>query len=1130
MGAPSKDRASSPEGWEPSGDQLSALLERWRLSRRQLLQLAAAAAAATAASRAPVNLLGGAFRASEVSPALADASSPDFSVSVLRARDLLNLRFDFYNLQLKTDLPLGPRLERKDHTNDAVIVITFPPQNIAERAFFEAQSPGDGCPDPVTGDETDCLSLAVDSRMAGPSRLAFRVPDDITHIPYTLDGPAGLLAWERLEPRLVPAALPRPAIECVKIPPIIIASDLPAALAEPGPGPTPPPEEPIIRVPEDDETAIEFPWHLILSPSNLGGWAHSRLPVTRDGRTELWHTRLARKRTVGDVTIIDEEDECQRILRAVWALPTFDRAEEPPEDFDPPVPFLMSLDQRDRWEFVRLTSDFFIADFTPSPLEVDRFMLSSLGAWANIRGAWEPPPILSREEWRHRATMGRDHYVRVVMKGYLFPFGHRASLITITERKFQPVATGLLQGHRAAFLRQRKFIVVRKPEMAYPAPGQRFDGREMPFRRVRITTLVTPNLDLASLSDILGLGEAAFWPQVNGKPFLFHLVAEDGDGQVTEFSAPLAFISNDYAHPDTFGEALALGYIIFYYGDDADESKRTREIHGQKIAFAPSSPGKRGDTTLETSQIKLGADAPEPDVSLPPDQPHFFPTIGQATVRLPAAEQAKGGALAPAVIEYHDAYLTNGFDNPHNKGAVFARMVNPVSLGFTEDTSKSGGSITPNMNIVGLSRALGSVGGSPADPTAGLDALLAGEFDPARFFADAEAKILGAIDLFDVVKAVLNILDPGELDKALKITTRRIPEGAEVPEAIETTMTWNATTQHDPAMFFEPVPDPQDNGLTLTARFTAKLADPTDPDFEIVGELKSFKVNLLGTGSLNFISIQFNKLVFTSRKGQKPDVDVDIAGVEFAGMLELINELQQYLQSGSGFSGIDIILPPEPDAGIRAGYSVGLPSIAVGVFSLQNISLSAGLNIPFLGDPARVRFAFCERENPFLLSVFVFGGGGFFGIALGLDGVELLEASFEFGGNFTFDIVVASGGIYAMAGVYFKMEGDEAQLTGYLRMGGELDVLGIVAISIELYLGLTYAIDADEVWGQATLTIEVEILFFSFGFETTVERKFSGSTHSLTFIDMVPPNDPNDFTQGSDAWDAYAEAFASIPA
>ena len=72
------------------------------------------------------------------------------------------------------------------------------------------------------------------------------------------------------------------------------------------------------------------------------------------------------------------------------------------------------------------------------PLDVDLLALSSLGAWLDSRGAWpfRQPTGLSVEEWRHRATLGRDHYVRVVYAGFLFPFGHRASVVKITERQF----------------------------------------------------------------------------------------------------------------------------------------------------------------------------------------------------------------------------------------------------------------------------------------------------------------------------------------------------------------------------------------------------------------------------------------------------------------------------------------------------------------------------------------------------------------------------------------------------------------------------------------------------------------------------------------------------------------------
>ena len=61
----------------------------------------------------------------------------------------------------------------------------------------------------------------------------------------------------------------------------------------------------------------------------------------------------------------------------------------------------------------------------------------------------------------------------------------------------------------------------------------------------------------------------------------------------------------------------------------------------------------------------------------------------------------------------------------------------------------------------------------------------------------------------------------------------------------------------------------------------------------------------------------------------------------------------------------------------------------------------------------------------------------------------MLEASFEFGATAALDIGVASGEVHIMAGIYFAMQRKEpanvmaATLSGYLRMGGSLSVLGI---------------------------------------------------------------------------------------
>jgi hypothetical protein len=166
----------------------------------------------------------------------------------------------------------------------------------------------------------------------------------------------------------------------------------------------------------------------------------------------------------------------------------------------------------------------------------------------------------------------------------------------------------------------------------------------------------------------------------------------------------------------------------------------------------------------------------------------------------------------------------------------------------------------------------------------------------------------------------------------------------------------------------------------------------------------------------------------------------------------------------------------------------------------------------------------------------MFAGGGFFGIAIGVDGVELLEASLEFGASISLDIGVASGGVHIMAGIYFKFGHDDnlnvdtCVLTGYLRIGGNVNVLGIVSLSVELYMSFTYENigGKDKVIGQATLTLEVHVFIFSATISATVQKHFGNAPGDPTFAQLMPPNtgDPNH----SAAWTEYCNAFAPMPA
>jgi hypothetical protein len=1068
-------------------------------------------------------------------PTETTTAGPNFSASVLRKQDMLILKFDFYSLNLN-----GTNLERTNAEKDAYIVVNFAhgndylPQNIAEQAFLETaeefsddtEDPSNA-PNPPGGSETPNQPGAVAARPAGASRLVFKIPPGTSPIPFTMNE---LLAWQKYELSVAPTALPANETDYGKMP------------AEP----------------RWNETALEVPWKLIVSPNKYAGWAHASSPVTHGNRTELWHTRLGIRRKIkGDFIqwTVDEYDANYRTLRAIWT-PGFDREATP--DANDMNPFRMSLTNNDRWQLVRLTSDYNMVKagttqyYNPSPVDVERFMLSSLGAWMNTRGVWPDAPAgedLDIIEWRHLATMARDHYVRVVYKGFLFPTGHAATLVKVTERKFQPVPiqamvlqTDSRAGQPAAYLRQRFFIVVRQPVKTYPAhTSQPNQGRQWPFESVRITTLVTPSLDDPTMTgeayDLAGQGQKAFWPRVNGNDFLFHMIATDSDGQTTEFTSPLAFISSTLQQAEDVSGFLQPA-VNAYNTSSANLSRRQRSFQGQKVAFAPSSAqdgaadGKRGDTSAEVKTITLGATLPTPSgVSLPDDQPRFFPTWQEAEVRLPGAEQASGNALpAPVVIELHPEYLANGFQPSANPAYIWAKLKDKVDLNFNGSGDKSGGIVTPNMQISGLSRSKGVMSG-PIDtiPT---------DFDPNQFFSGA--KILGGILLADIIK----LANFGDGRKAPRITNNVVYPGGDntlPPQAVETRLDWNPDIKGDPLNIFEPS---SSTSLEVKGTFITPIDPPAAPTYDIKGDLRNFWVNLIGDGSCLFLKFHFSKIVFTVSTGKKPDIDVDIDETEFAGQLEFVNPLKNFMSKlGSGFN-LDIT-----PTRVSVGLSLPIPNLTVGIVAIQNMRLGFKLCLPFTGEAARVRFNFCERDNPFLLTVFAIGGGGFFAIEVGLDGVERLEAALEFGASMALDLVIASGKVYIMGGIYFEMQkvgqpDETISLTAYIRMGGSLKILGLITISIEFYLGLTYQKPPNELWGQAKLTVKIEILFFSKSVQLSVERRIAGggggSSHPLPAATgetgsgytskLKAPHGGGNFEDliNEDEWVEYTGAFAQV--
>ncbi|WP_382306021.1 hypothetical protein [Herbiconiux sp. UC225_62] len=305
-------------------------------------------------------------------------------------------------------------------------------------------------------------------------------------------------------------------------------------------------------------------------------------------------------------------------------------------------------------------------------------------------------------------------------------------------------------------------------------------------------------------------------------------------------------------------------------------------------------------------------------------------------------------------------------------------------------------------------------------------------------------------------------------------------------------------------------------GRNLTLSVTGRASGAGHASVEIVAELVDFELHLMPGADM--VVVRFDRFSFHSGSSGKTEVDVVFRDIEFVGILSFVQTLKDLIPF-DGFSD-----PPYTDISpseLKAGFTLALPNLAVGMFALANISLGAYVRVPFLGESVSVGFDFCSRERPFTLTVLCIGGGGWFGLRLSPKRLELLELGLEAGAYLSVDLGVASGSISVAIGVYMRLEGDAGSLTGYFRMRGEVNVLGIASASLELSIVLTYEFSTGKMIGSATVTLTIEVFCFSKSISFHAERRFAGSGGDPSFREMITGPDGS-----MGAWDEYLDAFA----
>ncbi|MEP2236009.1 MAG: hypothetical protein ABJM58_12195 [Alteripontixanthobacter sp.] len=428
------------------------------------------------------------------------------------------------------------------------------------------------------------------------------------------------------------------------------------------------------------------------------------------------------------------------------------------------------------------------------PFDDADIILTTLGANTRMRWKGEPPRLrlydpdnppdnkdpytlfegFDLERLLLATYLGRDSQIEAVEKGFLFPLGIRASLVTIVERHIYKN----WQGQPGSFECRRRVIVANDRVKHFPGPYHPQDAREFPATRARITTDKTPDLfDCHNVFEGELPDYTIFWPRIAAEDTARRVDGnETGNGVDFEFMwetddavarSNLVFVINS-----KLGNEHLMRRLVKEYNSLDNPRRRTALLDGARHRYArPSRPGNTSFSThswlLKASGRKDGPQSSEHFVMdgrmEGADQPPFYPMLEQAEISVQSVDQVLGEAQGRIGVSYFPDYVRDDFpaDRPRNDGEPVAEdnkaeiylqvTAGKVALQADKKANRTGGMAAPVFDVAAMARKTGLVGGDDTGAAAtrggakyDFGKAKAGKFDPSQFFKGPKAARLEA--------------------------------------------------------------------------------------------------------------------------------------------------------------------------------------------------------------------------------------------------------------------------------------------------------------------------------------------------------------------------------------------------
>lgn len=568
-------------------------------------------------------------------------------------------------------------------------------------------------------------------------------------------------------------------------------------------------------------------------------------------------------------------------------------------------------------------------------------------------------------------------------------------------------------------------------------------------------------------------------------------VAKTAETELPIYEWPLAPGGERLQLPIRFGDVRTSSPVLFVYDIDLEIEGFERfapllDLEIQKALAANWKMEEAGTLPLPGTPIDLvRAKTPQPSDVVPVHEMTlagaiheggFRPQIEQLRAELPAVRALVPNAEPLTRLAFDKDYLAKGATEQ-----VALRLADGVGVDFSKAADRAGGLIAPVFHADALSRLHG-----PVDSN-----LLPGLPEPPDLASVFDGATLLGIPLG-------SLLDPRVLPEPMKLIVE--PGGG-------ARMTWSDLPLRSSGPLL--VDDKTKLDLTVIQSPSQTVTTCTLEHFTLV----------LPPGTDGLLELKFAKLSFTQEAGKAPNLAVEGLEVALGGDLGLLKTLQNEVDLGDALPQIHAT-----PRGMTASYALDLPKVEAGMFLMRNISVGVGVEVPFDGRPVVAKLSFCGPEDPFNLSVVGFGGGGYLRFEIVQGGDQTLEASLDFGSTVAIGVGIATAEAHALGGVRFLQQGNKVTVAGFIRIGGSVEVLGLVSVSVDLRVELFYAGGA--LSGHATVAVEIDVTFWSgsitldSGTPVLAGAEAPTTTKPSAKASAPPPKLPD--------WKRYRDAFAPV--